>query len=58
MDAAAAHCAHGLGIWAWASNDTASTDTTGSGERAEHRAHARRTGEDLPEVCDLTWPAA
>jgi xylulose-5-phosphate/fructose-6-phosphate phosphoketolase len=27
-------------------------------KRAEHRAHTRRTGEDLPEVRDWTWPAA
>jgi xylulose-5-phosphate/fructose-6-phosphate phosphoketolase len=26
MDAAAAHCARGIGIWAWASNDAASND--------------------------------
>jgi xylulose-5-phosphate/fructose-6-phosphate phosphoketolase len=27
-------------------------------KRAVHRAHTRRTGEDLPEVSDWTWPAA
>jgi xylulose-5-phosphate/fructose-6-phosphate phosphoketolase len=27
-------------------------------KRAVHRAHTRRTGEDLSEVSDWTWPAA
>jgi xylulose-5-phosphate/fructose-6-phosphate phosphoketolase len=26
--------------------------------RAEHRTYVRRTGEDLPEVRDWTWPTA
>ncbi|RAK28685.1 xylulose-5-phosphate/fructose-6-phosphate phosphoketolase [Actinoplanes lutulentus] len=26
-------------------------------KRAEHRAYVRRTGEDLPEIRDWTWPA-
>ncbi|GIF45074.1 phosphoketolase family protein [Actinoplanes xinjiangensis] len=27
-------------------------------KRAEHRAYVRRTGEDLPEIRDWTWPTA
>ncbi len=27
-------------------------------KRAEHRAHIRSTGEDLPEARNWTWPAA
>jgi hypothetical protein len=25
-------------------------------KRAEHRAHIRRTGEDLPKIRNWTWP--
>jgi xylulose-5-phosphate/fructose-6-phosphate phosphoketolase len=25
-------------------------------KRTEHRAYVRRTGEDLPEIRDWTWP--
>ena len=25
-------------------------------KRAEHRTYVRRAGQDLPEVCDWTWP--
>nr|WP_239175845.1 phosphoketolase family protein [Actinoplanes cyaneus] len=27
-------------------------------KRTEHRTHVRRTGEDLPEIRDWTWPTA